>query len=68
MRTVVREDGLGNGANTEYRVGFMVELRFDSAANNFKLLRIQNAGDAQGEQGLHDLPRKQKLIPALALP
>ena len=37
VRTVVREDGLGNSSNVEYQVGVMVELRFDSSANNFKL-------------------------------
>ena len=52
VRTVVREDGLGNSSDTEYQVGVMVDLWFDDSANNFKLRRIPNAGMGANEYGL----------------
>ena len=52
VRTVVREDGVGNSSNNEYKVGIMVELRYDDGAGNFKLRRIENAGTATNEYGL----------------
>lgn len=52
VRTVVREDGAVNSANTEYQVGTMVELRYDDAVSNFKLRRIPNAGLSTNQFGL----------------
>lgn len=52
IRTVVREDAAGFSSDTEFQVGVMVELRYDSGAGDFKLLRIPNAGTADNEFGL----------------
>lgn len=52
LRNVVRQDAAGNSSDTEYQVGVMVELRYDSTAGEFKLLRIPNSGTAVNQYGL----------------
>lgn len=51
-RAVVLEAGGSFSANTEFVPGIMVTIRFDSGANNFKLLRIRDAGNSVDEVGL----------------